>query len=393
MDFWPLDNSLLVTTGNGTILRYSFTATIATRGSDFASGLGNGKFKVKTGLQSAVAYAFVANNNGGDILKFGAPPAQGGSNPPLARVTSGVQRPQGLAASNLGATDASACLQSAGGCDVLGNVIRHEVRGALSLSGYVIEDPCVVQVDPRIAQYGTCTGHALPVSQVCAGYGSTVIPDYLCGGAGGSGSGFALIKSLTDTLDNAKGALVMNEAFTESVLTGTSSPCPQTILGWAPTVGEGSIVEGNSMLEITGACGSSAGLSRGLSLWGVGLKLNESALPGKNTTDKRVNFAASKYDGLTSTVTQASIATTFRTALVACINESRDYFNRKKYANAAGRLLTCDSLVAANESSFSSSLGNPNPSGEIRGRLANLYLTINTRILGNPAPSTWPLLP
>lgn len=242
MDFWPVDNSLLITTAAGVVLRYSFTATTVTRRPDFATGLGNGKFKVKTGLQTSVPLAFVANNNGGQILKFGAPPAQGGSNPPLATVTSGVQRPQGLAATNLAATSAEECLQTAGGCDVLGAVLKHTVTGVQTLSGYVIEDACVVQVDPRIAQFGTCTGHSLPVSQVCAGYGTTVIPDYLCGGSGNSGSAFALVKSLTDSVNAAKGALIANEAFSEGILSGSNAPCPQTVLGWAPTDGEGSVV-------------------------------------------------------------------------------------------------------------------------------------------------------
>ncbi len=65
MDFWPPDNTLLVTTANGTVLRYSFTPLTATRGPDFASGLGNGKFKVKTGIEVGVKFAFIANNNGG----------------------------------------------------------------------------------------------------------------------------------------------------------------------------------------------------------------------------------------------------------------------------------------------------------------------------------------
>jgi hypothetical protein len=390
MDFWPPDNTLLVTTASGTVLRYSFTPFTATRGRDFTTDLGNGKFKVKTGLEGGVPFAFVANNNGGQILKFGAPPAQGG-NPPLAIVTSGVQRPQGLVTTNLAATPASDCLQTDGGCDILGDVLKHNVNRVATLSGFVIEDVCVVAVDPRITQYGTCTGHSLPVAQVCAGYGATVIPDYLCGSSGNSGFGFALVKSLTNTLDNTKGALIAHEAFADTVLPGANPPCPQTVLGWAPSEGEGTIVEGNTMLEITASCGSSAGNSRGLSVFGLGIGLNSGALPGKNATDKLVKFAASKYDGLNSTINLASITSAFRTSLVACIATSRDSFDKKKYANAAAQLVVCDSLVAANEASFSASLNNPNPSGEIRGRLGNLYLTINTRILGNSPGSSWPL--
>jgi hypothetical protein len=390
MDFWPVDSSLLITTASGSVLRYSFTATSPVRGADFATGLGNGKFKVRTGIEATLPFAFLANNNGGQIIKFGAPPPGGGSNPPLATVTSGVQRPQGLAASNLAAIPAAECLNTAGGCDVLGAVLRHNVERLASLPGYVIEDVCVVPKDPRIMQYGSCTGHSLPVAQVCAGFGDTVIPDTMCGGSGTSGSGFALIKSTTNSLNTAKGALIVNEAFTEGVLSGAVLPCPKTVLGWAPTDGEGTIVEGDTMLEITSSCGSSKGLTRGLSLWGIGLVLNESALPGKNLADARIKFAATKYDTLSSTITLASIQAAFRSSLTACLDTSRTFFDRKKYANAAAQLVTCDALVAASESAFSGNALNPNPSGEIRGRLANLFLTLNTRILGNPAPSGWP---
>jgi hypothetical protein len=392
MDFWPADNSLLITTASGTLLRYSFTPTSAIRGPDFATGLGNGKFKVKTGVQASAPLAFVANNNGGEILKFGAPPVGGGSNPALATVTSGVQRPQGLAASNLAATDAAECLESAGGCELLGNVLKHTVSGPTTLSGYVIEDVCIVPKDPRITQFGSCTGHSLPVAQVCAGFGDTVIPDYMCGGSGSSTKGFALVKSISNSLNAAKGALIANEAFSEGLLAGANPPCPTTVLGWAPTEGEGSVVEGNTMLELTSGCGSSRIISRGLSVWGIGLVLNEAALPGKNATDARVKFAAAKYDTLNSTIALATIQATFRSTLSACMTSSRTLFDKKKYAPAAAQLVSCDSLVAANEVAFSASGNNPNPSAEIRGRIANLHLTINSRILGNPAPGEWPPL-
>lgn len=392
MDFWPVNDSLLIATSKGTILAYAFTATTPTRLADFASGLGTGKFKIRIGLDGGIPYAFVADYKGNRILKFGAPPATG-SNPPLASVTDGVRRPQGLTTSNLASVGASTCLQSAGGCDPLGNVIAHSVQNLSTLAGFVIEEPCVVRTDPRVTQYGTCTGHTLPVAQVCSGFGATVIPDYLCGGAGPSGAGFALVKSTTNTLAAAKGALVLNEVFTGNVLPGTSPDCPQTVVGWAPTEGEGTVVEGNALLELTGGCGSSKSLSKGLSLWGAGLVLNEPALPGTDLADKRVKFALSKYDTLSATVAAATITSTFRNKLNYCLAKSRGYFMYHKYLNAAGQLVTCDALVAANEAAFTATTNNPNPSGEIRSRIANLYLQIYARILGNPAPTSWPISP
>jgi hypothetical protein len=75
MDFWPVNDSLLIATSKGTILAYTFTATAATRLADFASGLGTGKFKIRVGLDGGVPYAFVADYKGNRILKLGAPAA------------------------------------------------------------------------------------------------------------------------------------------------------------------------------------------------------------------------------------------------------------------------------------------------------------------------------
>jgi len=390
MAFWPPDASLLITTSDGAILRYAFTGGTATSLPDFSSGLGNGKFKIKTGIENGVPFAFVANNNGGDILKFGAPPPGGGPNPPLATVTTGVEHPQGLAATNLKSAASSTCLQNAGGCDLLGNVLKHSIEDVPTLAGRLIEDICVVPVDPRIAQYGTCTGHTLQVGQVCAGYGNTVIPDYLCGGSGNSGSGFALVKSLTSSDNQLTGAYVASDADSTTVLPGTNPPCPQTVLAWAPLAGEGSVVEGNNFVEMTGTCGTSGAGTRQLSLWGLGLVVNVTALPGSNIRKKLTNFATSKYGTLESTISAASVDPTFEASLLNCINVSQTAFNKNQFASAASQLLTCDSLVAGSPGSFSATTANPNPAGEIRGRLANLYMTINTRILGNPPAGAWP---
>jgi hypothetical protein len=118
--------------------------------------------------------------------------------------------------------------------------------------------------------------------------------------------------------------------------------------------------------------------------------MNMAALPGKNTRSKWINYATAKYSALDATISAADIASTFETTLLNCVNTSQTDFNRNKFANAASDLLTCDSLVQSNLSSFTQTTANPNPSGEIRGRFANLYLTINTRLEGNPPSSTWP---
>lgn len=383
LDYWPLDSTMLITTGDGRILRYAG----AVRLPDFASGLGNGEYKVRTGWESGQAFAFVAKNNGGKILKFRD---GGGTNPPVATVTGGVQSPQGLTTTNMAAANAVTCLDSSGGCDVLGGVLKHNIKNLSSLSGTISEDICIVQTDPRITLYGTCTAHSLPVSQVCAGFGSTVIPDTLCGGAGRTTKGFALIKSSSPPI--AKGALVSNKGDIESVLGATSNlPCPQTVLAWAPTPGEGTIAEDNAISEITSGCGSTYGNTYADSTWAIGLVLNEGALTG---TGGLVGFASTKYKYLNATINSASIQSSFRRQLLKCVSDSSTKFDRGGYDNyvkAAGQLRTCDLLVAQSEAQFASSVNHPNPSGDVRSRLANLYFTIYYRI-ANPTttpPASW----
>lgn len=384
-DVWPADGTLLVTTNDGRVLRY---AAAAGRLPDFTSGLGNGKYKIKTGLEFGVPIAVVADNNGGDLLKFGAPPASG-RNQPLAVVTRGVESPQGLAITNTGVIRAANCLTS-GGCDALGGVLNHQIQGPLTFSGNLLESVCVLPTDPRITEFGTCTGHTLPVAKYCGGFPDVEIPDHLCGASGATGKGLALINTSSGATPTPT-QLVFNEADADNILpASTNLPCPKQTLGWWPKSNEGSILEGNRMLEVTSGCGSSRGLTRTLSIWGVGLALNEAALKGETSYERIGNFAYAKYISLLESIVAAPIEATFKTTLKACISDSARHFEAGRYANAAGALLPCDTLIAQNPNAFSATAENPNAFGELRGRIANLYLTIDSRMLGNPSLASWP---
>jgi hypothetical protein len=300
--------------------------------------------------------------------------------------------PHGVVAYASTTVPASSCLSS---CDLSNGLIPHTVQGLSALPGTVTESACTVPQDPRMVQFGTCTGHSLPVAQVCPGFGTTVIPDFLCGSAGPSGSGFALVDTVAEGVDALSGILVDSEA-AAAQLGGTPPACPATVAAWGPRSGsavEGTVPEGTNIVELTGACGSSKGVSRGLSIYGVGLTLNTAALPGGSLLEKLKGFTQQKYENLYKTIAEGNMTSAERIQVNACVALSQGFFSLNKAGCAARTLVRCDTQVAAHAGNFSGAPSDPNVYGDIRGRLANLYLTINTRILGNQPNSTWPVSP
>jgi putative Ig domain-containing protein len=444
--FWPVDNSLLVTTNTGTVFQYAFGANFSpgeTPGT-FVSGLGNGEFKVKTGRQNGTPYAFVADNNGGRLLEFDQ---VGGKTQLVATVTQGVQHPQGLATTNAAYAQLSTCQdQQTNGCDLLGgNVITHNVPPNLSLVGNVLEDVCVVPVDPRLAQPNSSCTTDLPVSQVCAGFSNdnVVIPATLCGSSGPTGQGFALVKTLTQGYGTPgmfpfNGALIANDSNLGNVLPPSPNnpvcnppfPNPPSLEGtltWAPLTGEGIVVEGNNILELTSGCDGSGSKGYGLSLFGIGLGLNASAIapmPPACPTGGLVGFACAKYGTVLETiqgqvnenvlpqpvppsspmVSSSSLPGNFTFLLQQCIDESQAAFAKGSpasadYSGAALQLLAADQqvlAVATLAAPFTADSDYPNPSGALRSRLQNMYYTINTRLnlqaasSGPPSPPPSP---
>ena len=307
--------------------------------------------------------------------------------------TDALNKPHGVVGFVATTVPAQTCAASAGGCDLSNGDIPHSVTGGPNpLPGTVMESTCKVAQDPRIVQFGSCTGHTLPVAQVCPGFGTTVIPDYLCGGSGPSNSGFVLADTVAEGVDALSGILVDSEAHADVAL-GTAPACPVTVGAWAPRSGsavEGTIPEGDLLIENTGGCGSSKIVSRGLSIYGIGLTLNTDALPGGTLRQKLQEFTQAKYTNLLTTIAEGNMTAQERSTVTACVTRSQSFFARGKDGCAARIAVSCDKQVASNPGNFSGSPTDPNVFGDIQGRLASIFFTLNTRILGNPPNSTWP---
>jgi len=462
---WPDDNSLLITTFGGSILRFSLAGGSITQ-LPTVTGLPSGLYKIKRATQvedsvtTGTARAFVAQSgpgNHGSILKL-VPSATIVGGVRLielhATVTAGVAAPQGIAVTNSGQAAASKC-QTFPGCNLLGDdhhdVLTHFVKQSNdpALQGNIVEDVCVVPADPRQpppphSPAGLCGDARLEVNQVCPGFNNTgsslFIPGYLCGGSG-SGTGFALVKTLTthaqDPISHTSewnGTYVANSSDSTQLLPGPEPTCGAggtLAFAWAPLANEGTIVEGPYMVDLISGCGTGHSGTGVSSLWAIGLALDTTAaelqlnLPQAPYNVPLWNFAQTKYTNLQQTVntfaSNNNILPPISTDLVnpnypatsavpGCVDASLSAFvtgttdedPTADFQNAADLLTnadtldstntTCDSIVTNNLASFQES-SSPlvlNPSGQIRSRLANLYFTINSEILGNPASADWP---
>jgi hypothetical protein len=443
MAFWPVDNSLLVTTSTGTILRYT-PANLSPNGAPatFVSGLGNGEFKVKTGRQAgnaiapglrsaSLTYAFVADNNGGRLLEFND---QGVL---ISTVTTGVQHPQGLAVTNVTYQTFAGCFQNPV-CNLLGNNSAGQPlliqQTAAPVPGNILGDMCVVAADPRVVQYGSCTAAAsapnspyangLPVAQVCgAGFDNPlnhlVLPNSMCGAS--NGSGFTLIRILTGAYGpNAgfpyNGAYVEGDSEFSGLPSANTDPscaqAPFQVGAWAPLGGEGKNPVGHSLLDVVNGCDSPHQATPGTSLFAFGLNLNTGVIPGG-----LVGYATTQYTTLLNTVAAetnsvasppATFALTppgqpggaFTSQLQQCIQTSQGAFlsSSANYSGAAQELLVADYDVFSNATfapPFTPDFDYPNPSGLLRTLLEATRFTVGVRLVpgADTTPPAFPPVP
>jgi hypothetical protein len=222
---------------------------------------------------------------------------------------------------------------------------------------------------------------------------------------------------------------------------------------WAPLLAEGTVVGSPNMRDISSGCGSGRGGTSGLSVFGEGFSVNEAAPelnpiggllhPLENLAQRTYNDLTTTIDNLTQidanhprwTGSNANIAASVSLELwggnvppqtgvdpFGCLDQSwLDFYNATKVdtdgspqfiadlQNAANLLTnadatgntTCAGIIDYSQlntlNAFVQTAQSPNapsvlnPYGQLVSPVANLYYTINTRLLGNPFSGVWPL--
>jgi len=433
MDIWPPDAttkgvSLLFATVDGRLIRFdsSQEAFIA----DFANGFGVNVQRVKVGIYLNVPYAFVAQLltfSGGEILQYGAPPAGRSNTTPLAKIAKGLEGPFGLAVTMSGSSPAADCI-APNTCSPIGPQLTLQLSGPGTINNsalanaQILDTACTVPTDPRVQIVGgiwSCNGGTLDVANYCPGFPHTVLPSFLCGHSGSSGAAFQVVEGTALAVDENA-----NNVFFTTVLDPTvplpgpyDLTCPKVpmifpqlpMVAWAPRSDlpnvEGTIVEDLAtpfFIDTVGFCDSSGSNLKGASMYAFGLGLN--AAPsglGSGPGSGLPGFVNAKFDNLLSTIQAATtIATNVSMELQGYVQQSQAYFNSAVnnnvvdgYSCAANSIASADAYARAQFAAFQPGMppaGNYNPLGEIDGRLANLFLTIDAYFLMQAPNMTWP---
>jgi uncharacterized protein YjdB len=423
IDVWPADAtfpasghgvSLLVPMTDGRVMRFdSSTGGFTT---DFANGLGAGLLKIKVGTYSTFPYAFIAQSvpGTGRILQFGAPPASGANNP-LSSVSTGVNNPQGLAVTSSSSEPVGDCAFP-NACAPLGAQLTTQIATGnqtppkLNPNNPLLEESCVVNADPRVTASvasGTwsCAGGTIDIKDFCPGFPSTVMPGSMCGHSGPTGAGFVVVKSTAKAVDqdpNINNSFILNTVDPNLPLPGPLNlNCPQVpMFAWAPRsdlpLVEGTIPEGNTFIDLSSFCDRSGGTSHVLSMIAYGLGLNSVVAPNSLPTGL-VGFVDDKFTNLNTTIANAVINDSGTTQ--GLVTQARTFFHAgvantdaNAYGCAMNAIATADAYVRGTPTAFTGVAppGNPNPAGDIDGRLGNLFMDIDVYFLFQPPNTSWP---
>jgi hypothetical protein len=185
-----------------------------------------------------------------------------------------------------------------------------------------------------------------------------------------------------------------------SDLTTVEGTIPEDTLFGAPLGGAPGY-----LTELTAYCDTSTTGSRDLSIFVIGLGLSDTSQAYVYTLQNQ------KAEALEQTVSSGNISnvppSNVQSTLTSDITTAENYVVAAQSGNftqnvncALNEIAAADTVVHSNLPAFSSNLvtvapggGNPNPAGDIDGRLANWYTVINTMLAGNAPIASWPLPP
>jgi hypothetical protein len=401
---------------------------------------------------SEVAVPGSANGTGGGgILEFvGAPPVGTAYfTAPTATVAVTTGTPGGIAVSTpppyrTVTQPASNCIAPLV-CDTFGDgTILTTIRGSaaalarIPAGATVTSQLCVVKSDPRGPNCGATSStlaKTLALKDVCPGLSDTrVIPAYACGNSGTSKTGFVIVAGTAEGVDSAANIEVVTDASSAVQLPAPGSggvhSSSSTLVSSTTTSGsrrppsdtnpkcpdfnvtanvaiyssndhsavETQFPEDPVAHELTSSCDPTRKLGPGMSIDGFGFKLVlQGQFAGITPIARFVSFTNDKFANLITTVNNANISLAAdRAGLLGCINRAQTILNKGHYACAARKVFRCDKYTKLHEASFGSTPPfytprAPNAFADIRGRLGNIYLTIDSRILGNKPAVDWPL--
>jgi len=138
------EGSLLITASQGTILHFDASGQRRTNAAgqfvDFATGLGNGQFKIATGLQDGALRAFVTDRNGGEVHRFRCQPDGTGV---LEATIADAESPNGIATTTAGVqfVPTGSGVRVASSDLIVSTIETVAFGGVTSISEYVFSDP------------------------------------------------------------------------------------------------------------------------------------------------------------------------------------------------------------------------------------------------------------
>jgi hypothetical protein len=435
----PLDGTLLIATTDGTIWQLAPTqsgygsATIYAQPNFANFGL-PGCFedcglkwgKIGAGLMGGNLYvvATVADtygstaNESGILAMFSGPLPQGFAyySTPSATVNINALQPGSavqpisvaVLAYRTGTTSVTNCFNMP--CDVLGDgVMLTTIRGntqGIPAGATITQQECVVLADPRGPNCGAGSPagvQSLPLKQVCPGLSdSLIIPSYLCGSAGASGTGFVVIEGTAEQEDNTTGIEVITNAKTTPVL-GSDPGCPADHVGYQRN--DHSLVESDypeypNIFEVTNSCSPDPTNKNGPhnSTDIVGLEVaNLTQLFGGPHKSGPVGFVDFKFNNLQQTIKNSNIKYPWERIVVSASVTIANYLvDIGHYDCAAEIMYLLDKFVRRHVADFLHSVAGaavrePNPAFDIIMRLSNGFYSIETGILNKAPYPNWPL--